>query len=74
MDDKIKSSREALRNSIARWTNNSDLYASSIQGLFFFRQDEMTEPLSVVYEPSICMVVQGSKRVLLGYTSNLMLC
>lgn len=66
MDDKIKSSRETLRESIARWTNNSDLYASAIQGLFFFRQDEMTEPMSVVYEPSICMVVQGSKRVLLG--------
>ena len=69
MDDKMKSSREALRESIARWTNNSDLYASAIQGLFFFRQDEMTEPMSVVYEPSICMVVQGSKRVLLGNES-----
>src|SRR5437016_7769287 len=66
MDERIKATREALRECIARWTNESDQYASAIPGLFFFRQDELTEPMSVVYEPSICMVVQGAKRVLLG--------
>lgn len=66
MGDKIKTAREALKESIARWTNNSDQYPSAIPDLLFFRQDELTEPMSVVYEPSICMVVQGSKRVLLG--------
>lgn len=68
MDSRTKAAREALRGSIARWTNRGeDLYTSAIPGLYFFRQDEeLTEPRSVVYEPSICMVVQGSKRVLLG--------
>ena len=66
MDDRIKAVREALRKSIARWTINGDLSPSPIRGLSFFRQDEPTEPMSILYEPSICMVVQGSKRVLLG--------
>ncbi len=27
---------------------------------------EPTEPITSMYEPSICMVAQGAKRVLLG--------
>jgi AraC-like DNA-binding protein len=34
--------------------------------LSLFRRDEPTEPISGMYEPSICMVAQGAKRVLLG--------
>ena len=31
-----------------------------------FRRDEPTEPITGMYEPSICMVAQGAKRVLFG--------
>ncbi|NVN92709.1 MAG: AraC family transcriptional regulator [Desulfuromonadales bacterium] len=55
-----------LRESIARWTNNGNLFPSAIQALSLFREDAPTEPMGVVYEPSICLVVQGAKRVLLG--------
>ncbi|MDU0461006.1 MAG: AraC family transcriptional regulator [Geobacteraceae bacterium] len=58
--------RETLRESIARWTNAGDQFPSAIPALSLFREDEPTEPMSAVYEPSICMVVQGAKRVLLG--------
>jgi AraC-like DNA-binding protein len=61
--------RTMLRESIARWTNTGDLNQSAIPALSLFRQDGPTEPFSAVYEPCICMVVQGAKRVLLGNES-----
>uniref|UniRef100_C6E163 Transcriptional regulator, AraC family n=1 Tax=Geobacter sp. (strain M21) TaxID=443144 RepID=C6E163_GEOSM len=66
MDSRTKAAREVLRGDIARWTNNGIQGPTAVPGLSLFRQDELTEPMSVVYEPSICMVVQGSKRVLVG--------
>jgi len=66
MDNRMEVTRETLRESIARWTNKDDQFPSAIPALSLFREDEPTEPMSAVYEPSICMVVQGAKRVLLG--------
>jgi len=66
MNKRMELTLGTLRESIARWTNNGDLFPSAIQALSLFRQDEPNEPVSVVYEPSICLVVQGVKRVLLG--------
>ena len=39
---------------------------AAIPGLSLFRRDEPTQPISGMYEPSICMVAQGAKRVPLG--------
>jgi AraC-like DNA-binding protein len=57
---------EALGRSIARWNNKGGLLITAIPGLSLSRRDEPTEPMSGMYEPSICLVAQGSKRVLLG--------
>src|SRR6202142_1392536 len=57
---------ETLRMSIARWTDTGEQHITAIPGLSLFRRDEPTEPISGMYEPSICMVAQGAKRVLLG--------
>jgi hypothetical protein len=38
----------------------------AISGLSLFRRHEPTEPISGMYEPSVCLVAQGAKRVLLG--------
>lgn len=57
---------EALAKSIARWTEHGELRTTAIPELSLFRRDEPTEPISGMYEPSICLAVQGSKRVLLG--------
>ncbi len=57
---------EALANSIARWTDKNDRLETAIPGLLFFRHDGPSQPFSGMYEPSICMVAQGSKRVILG--------
>src|SRR6266545_653692 len=35
-------------------------------GLVTFSRDAPTEPITGMYEPSICLVAQGAKRVLLG--------
>ena len=55
-----------LSEKIARLTKNGDLNATAVPGLSLFRREEPTEPFSGLYEPSLCLVTQGSKRVLLG--------
>ncbi len=57
---------ETLGKSIARLTEKEEQHTSAVPGLSLFRQDEPTEPTSGVYEPSVCLVAQGAKRVLLG--------
>jgi AraC-like DNA-binding protein len=56
----------ALGKSIARWTDKSDQLETAIPGLALWRRDEPTQPASGMYEPSICLVAQGAKRVMLG--------
>ncbi len=56
----------SLTKSIARWTEHGELHTTDIPGLSLFRRNEPTDPISGMYEPSICLAVQGSKRVLLG--------
>lgn len=69
MDDGLQAAREALGESIARWTKEGEVRRSPIPGLSLFREDAPTEPMSAVYEPSVCLVVQGSKRVVVGNES-----
>jgi len=62
----MKRALEALESSIARWTGKPDRFETAIPGLLLFRHDQPTEPKSGMYEPSICVVAQGAKRVMLG--------
>ena len=55
-----------LKESIARWTEQGELHTTEVPGLSLFRRNEPTGPISGMYEPSICVVAQGAKRVLLG--------
>jgi AraC-like DNA-binding protein len=56
----------ALRQSIARWTDKEGLLVTAIPGVSLARRDAPTQPMSSLYEPSICVIAQGVKRVLLG--------
>jgi AraC-like DNA-binding protein len=56
----------ALGKSIARWTDQGDQLETAIPGLSLWRRDEPTQPASGMYEPSICLIAQGAKRVVLG--------
>ncbi len=57
---------KALGKSIARWTDKGDQLVTAIPGLSLFRRDEPTQPTSYMQEPSICLIAQGVKSVLLG--------
>lgn len=65
-DGGLEASILELNKSIARWTEQGELHTTAIPGLSLFRRDQPTEPISGMYEPSVCLAVQGSKRVLLG--------
>jgi len=56
----------ALGKNIARRTESGELRTTAIPGLALFRREEPTEPITGMYEPSICMIAQGAKRVRLG--------
>lgn len=65
-DSSMEVALEALGKSIARWTDKGDQSVTAIPGLSLYRRDEPTQPTSIMYEPRICMIAQGAKRVLLG--------
>ncbi|AJY68345.1 AraC family transcriptional regulator [Geobacter sulfurreducens] len=65
-DSSLESAITSLRDSIARWTENGELHTTAIPGLSLFQRPEPNEPISGMYEPSVCLVAQGAKRVLLG--------
>ncbi len=62
----LEITRAALGNSIERWVVKSDSFETAIPELTLFRREEKTEPACGIYEPCICMIVQGAKRVMIG--------
>jgi AraC-like DNA-binding protein len=62
----METAREALGKSIARWAAEDGPLVTAIPGLMLSRRSAPTQPMSHMYEPSICFVAQGAKRVLLG--------
>jgi AraC-like DNA-binding protein len=65
-NDDMETTLRRLRNSIARWTEKGELPVTAVPGLSLYRREETTQPTSILYEPRICVVAQGAKRVLLG--------
>ncbi len=64
--DSMEVTREALGKSIARWTTEDGPLVTAIPSLLLSRRSAPTQPMSHMYEPSICLIAQGAKRVLLG--------
>lgn len=65
-DKAMEDSLRSLGGSIARWTEQEEHFETAIPGLALHRRNEPTAPMSIMYEPRICIVAQGAKRVLLG--------
>jgi len=65
-DNGLQVVREALGKSIARWTGKAEQLETAIPGLGLFRREAPTQPMGGMYEPSVCLITQGAKRVLLG--------
>lgn len=65
-DAQMAAALDALAQRIDQWTASGEQLVTPVPGLALFRRTEPTEPLTLMYEPSICLVAQGAKRVLLG--------
>ncbi|MEN6333893.1 MAG: AraC family transcriptional regulator [Phycisphaerales bacterium] len=57
---------EVLGKSIARWTEKGDYHTAAIPALSLHRRDEPSPPTTILYEPRVCLIAQGAKRVRLG--------
>jgi len=64
--DGLDASRRELADRIARWTRTDPMLDTDVPGLWLRRYEAPTEPASYMHEPSLCLVAQGAKRVLLS--------
>ncbi|HCE3327887.1 TPA: AraC family transcriptional regulator [Vibrio parahaemolyticus] len=60
---------QKLAKLIDRWTGDANQYDTPISGLRFSRWTTPTPPTSYTHNPSICLIAQGRKQVLLGEES-----
>ncbi|MCZ0760809.1 AraC family transcriptional regulator [Vibrio diabolicus] len=65
----LASAIEKLAKHIEKWANDANQYDTEIPGLRFSRWATPTSPTSYTHNPSICLIAQGRKRVLLGEDS-----
>lgn len=66
-EDNREAVRATLAASIARWTEvDGESFATAVPELILYRRTTPSEPTSCMYDPSVALIVQGSKRVLLG--------
>ena len=54
-----------LADAVERHTITDGEHETSVSALTLFRRSQKTEFLAFVYEPSLCIVVQGAKEVVL---------
>ena len=62
----LETAREALGGRIARLTGSRERLEPPIPGLLLYKYSAVTEPQSAMYEPCVCVVAQGAKRVVVG--------
>ncbi|MDD4274835.1 MAG: AraC family transcriptional regulator [Desulfobacter postgatei] len=58
--------QEALAEKIAKRLTHTNRLETVIPGLLFSKYDGPTEPVGYMHKPSICMALQGVKRIILG--------
>lgn len=64
-----KAQSDRLAQQIAKWTGQENFFESEIPGLRLSRWTTPTSPTSYSHKPSICLIAQGRKRVMLGEDS-----
>jgi AraC-like DNA-binding protein len=55
-----------LARLLERQTHAEGRFPTAISGLTLFRHANPTPPVNVLYEPALCVIAQGSKRVMFG--------
>ncbi|MFC5651247.1 AraC family transcriptional regulator N-terminal domain-containing protein [Paenibacillus solisilvae] len=66
MNEVITRQQQELASLIDRHTPSAGMHDTAISSLKYFRYDGESQPIYSVYDPSLCIVAQGSKLVLLG--------
>jgi AraC-like DNA-binding protein len=64
--DRLEVAQAELAERIARWTGENNQLTTAIPSLTLHRWETPTEPASYMLPPSLCLIAQGSKRVMLG--------
>ena len=59
-------SDDALCERVLRHAPRQGANPTAVAGLQLYRFDAPNEPLHALYEPSVCLIVQGAKRLLIG--------
>lgn len=66
MGQDLRDTLQALRADIARYAKNEGSTTTAVAELRLIKHSEPLKPVSVMYEPCVCVAVQGSKRIHLG--------
>lgn len=69
MDESSGKRRGELAQLIERFATQDGTHETAIPALCFIRASRISEPVYSVYEPSLCIVAQGSKVVMMGQES-----
>ncbi|WP_300163854.1 AraC family transcriptional regulator [Solidesulfovibrio sp.] len=64
--DDIIITRKSLGDRIAKWTNKKGRHTTQIPDFTLSQYDTPTQLTHYMHDPSLCLVAQGAKRVLLG--------
>lgn len=62
----LDDARSAMAESIQRLLRSKDRLETAIPSLNLFRYTKPSDPQTGMYPPSICLIAQGAKRVVLG--------
>lgn len=66
LTERFDSGPQGLPELIAKYTTGKDILHTAIPGLKLYQWDAPTEKTSYMLQPSICLIGQGRKRVILG--------
>jgi AraC-like DNA-binding protein len=61
----MNESLRALTELVSRYAPTNGVHETEIRGLYCLRMSDPSMPMPAVYNPCLCVVVQGSKQVLL---------
>lgn len=65
-DVEVSEKRKVLKSLIMRWISDAERFETPIEGLYFVQVHSDNRPISTCYVPSLCMIVQGAKRLMVG--------
>lgn len=65
-DTNFTSRLHELVDQISRSVSDDGIHSTPIQRLFLIRRERPSHPMPSRYTPSLCVIAQGSKRVMLG--------